>query len=665
MCDEQLDLAFPDWELSRRALLKGLGNIGLTAAVAQMLSIAGKGDLALVQASTDRPSSVVPIVTPFGLDEVLLLDGPFLLASRRSQSYLLSLEPDRLLHNFRANAGLRPKGEVYGGWESAPCWTEIHCQGHTLGHYLSGCSLMYGSTRDVRFKERADYIVSELRDCQIAGRTGLLTAFPEGNLLMNAVLAGRNYSGVPWYTLHKIYAGLRDASLHTNNPVALEVLTRYSDWAVAATATLTDAQFQKMLDEEHGGMNEVLTDVYQMTQDIRYLDLARRFCHRSILDPLAESRDHLDGLHANTQIPKVIGFHRLYQQTGQKKYLAASTFFWRTVVNTRSFVNGNHGDEEHFFPVADFDRHVFSAKTSETCCDYNMLKLTRMLFHFDPRASYTDFYERALYNDILASQDPHTGMVTYFQGNRPGYRKIYCTPLDSFWCCTGSGMENHAKYGDTIYSRSVACLYVNLFIPSMVTWKKRVTLTQTTQFPEQPGTKLQWKTSQPVELTLKLRHPYWCRTATVRINGKLVAESNHPSSYIELKRIWRDADIVELDLPMELRTVPLPGDASIVAFMYGPIVLAGEFGSGGIAPGEDLNINERLYGSFLNTSYMPPTLAGDAVTLVQRARPAGSPMTFNVPSSSPSTQIHLVPYFKIAHQRYTTYWKLEPDPYVG
>jgi len=665
MYDEQSEVSSSDTGLSRRDLLKGLGSIGLTAAGVQMLSIAGQGDLALAQNLADGLSAVVPAVTFFDLDEVVLLESPFLQARRRSQSYLLSLEPDRLLHNFRLNAGLGPKGEVYGGWESAPLWREIHCQGHTLGHYLSGCSLMYGSTKDARFKERTDYIISELRDCQIAGKTGLLTAFPEGNLLMDAVLTGRKYSGVPWYTLHKVYAGLRDASLYTNNPMAFEVLIRYSDWAVTATAAMTDIQFQKMLDEEHGGMNEVLADVYQMTKDVRYLDLARRFCHRSILDPLAESRDHLDGLHANTQIPKVIGFYRLYQQTGHKKYLAASTFFWRTIVNTRSFVNGNHGDGEHFFPVTDFDQHVFSAKTSETCCDYNMLKLTRMLFQFDPSASYTDFYERALYNDILASQDPDTGMVTYFQGNRPGYRKIYCTQLDSFWCCTGSGMENHAKYNDSIYFRSAASLYVNLFIPSIVTWEKGTTLTQTTQFPEQPGTKLQWKMSQPVDLALKLRHPYWCRRATVRINGKLVVESNHPSSYIELKRVWRNGDVVELDLPMDLRTVPLPGSAGIVAFMYGPVVLAGEFGSAGINPGEDLNVNERLYGSFLSMSYMPPTLTGDPVTLVQQARPAATPMNFHISSGGSSAQIHLVPYYKIAHERYATYWKIEPVPYEG
>ncbi len=661
---KRVKMAGQESDLSRRDVLKALGYVGLAAAGTTVLPDFTNGNVALAQAPKPRSSEVSLAVAPFDLSEVELLESPFLQARQRSEKYLLSLEPDRLLHGFRTNAGLPPRAKVYGGWESAPLWTDIHCQGHTLGHYLSGCAIMYGSTREERFRQRSDYIVAELRDCQISSKSGLLTAFPEGNSLMDAVLTGQKYSGVPWYTLHKIYAGLRDAHQYTRNEMALEVLVKYSDWAVTATAPLTDAQFQTMLEQEHGGMNEVLADVYQLIGDVRYLDLARRFCHRAVLDPLAKSHDRLDGLHANTQIPKVIGFNRLYQQTGQNDYLAASTFFWRTVANTRSFVNGNHGDQEHFFPVADFEKHVFSAKASETCCDYNMLKLTRMLFQLDPSASYADFYERALYNNILASQDPDSGMVTYFQGNRPGYRKLYCTPVDSFWCCTGTGMENHAKYNDSIYFKSSNVLYVNLFVPSVATWQKGATLTQTTQFPEQPGTKLRWTLPRPTEVTLKLRHPYWCRTATVRINGTVVAESKHPTSYVDVKRVWKDGDVIDLDLPMELRTVPLPTSADIVAFAYGPIVLAGELGRDGIAPGGDLNVNERLYGAVLNTPYTPPTLTGDPTTLAQRAIPTGDPMMFSIPATGTANKVSLGPYYKIAHQRYATYWKVAPEPSI-
>ena len=644
---------------SRRSVLKGVGSLGLAAASPKVFAATANASSA--PSPDPLPSPVTPTVTSFALGDVDLLDGPFFKARTVGQQYLLSLEPDRMLHSFRVNAGLSPKAEIYGGWESAPTWADIHCQGHTLGHYLSACSLMYGATRDVRFKQRTDYIVAELRNCQVASKTGLLTAFPEGNALMDTVLSGKKYTGVPWYTSHKVLAGLRDASLYTDNAVALEALTKFCDWAVAATAPLTDDQFQKMLDVEHGGMNEVLADVYEMTADVRYLTLSKRFCHQSVLDPLARSRDHLDGLHANTQIPKIIGFNRLFQLTGQKNYLAASSFFWKTVANTRSFVNGNHGDGEHFFPVADFSEHVFSAKASETCCEYNMLKLTRMLFELDPSAAYADFYERALYNDILASQDPDTGMVTYFQGNRPGYMKLYCTPVDSFWCCTGSGMENHAKYNDSIYFKGDRSIYVNLFIPSVVRLQPGVSLTQTTQFPEVSTTKLQWKTDRPIELTMQLRHPHWCRTVKVKINGKPVLESRQASSYIELKRVWHSGDVVELEMPMELRAVPLPGSERIAAFVYGPIVLAGALGNEGISPRADLNVNERLYGAVLNTPFTPPTLKGDPDTLVGQAKATGSPLSFSIPASGSATSVKLVPYYKIAHERYATYWKIAPE----
>lgn len=321
-------------------------------------------------------------------------------------------------------------------------------------------------------------------------------------------------------------------------------------------------------------------------------------------------------------------------------------------------MNGNHGDEEHFFPAADFSEHVFSAKTSETCCDYNMLKLTRMLFELNPSASYADFYERALYNDILASQDPDTGMVTYYQGNCPGYMKLYCTPIDSFWCCTGTGMENHAKYNDSIYFRGADSIYVNLFIPSVVRLQPGVSLTQTTQFPEAGATKLQWKTGRPIEMTVYLRHPHWCRVAKVKVNGKSIVESKQASSYIELKRVWSNGDVIELDMPMELQAVPLPGSERIIAFVYGPIVLAGAFGSEGIPLHGDLNANERLYGKVLNTPFTPPTLMGEPATLLQQAKATGAPLTFTIPASGSADSVTLVPYYKIAHERYATYWKL-------
>jgi hypothetical protein len=285
----------------------------------------------------------------------------------------------------------------------------------------------------------------------------------------------------------------------------------------------------------------------------------------------------------------VIGFNRLYELTGQADYLAASRFFWRTVVDNRTFATGGNADHEHFFPPKDFLQHLSSAKTMETCCTHNMLKLTRMLFALDPTAAYADYYERAIYNSILASQDPDSGMMTYFQPTRPGYLKLYCTPTDSFWCCTGTGMENHAKYGDSIYFHDDKTLYVNLFIASSLVWKEKgMTVTQTTRFPEQDRTRLQVTAHRPVKLALSVRHPSWCQAVTITVNGQHWATSSHPASYVVVDRVWRNGDIIEVHLPMRLRTEALPGHADVVALLYGPIVLAGRLGRQGLKSGADI-----------------------------------------------------------------------------
>ncbi|HJQ35088.1 MAG TPA: beta-L-arabinofuranosidase domain-containing protein [Pyrinomonadaceae bacterium] len=596
----------------------------------------------------------------FDLADVRLLDGPFRQAQERDASYLLRLEPDRMLHNFRTNAGLKPKAPVYGGWESQEPWVSIRCHGHTLGHYLSACALMFAATGDERFKQRADYIVSELRECQDAGKTGLVCAFPDGQKPLDEILDARRFVGVPWYTMHKVFAGLRDAYLHTQNRTALEVLVKLSDWADAHTRSLSDEQFQRMLNTEHGGMNEVLADVYALTGEARFLKLAGRFCHQALLEPLAASRDTLDGLHSNTQIPKVVGFRRLHELTGREDYGAAARFFWRTVVERRTFATGGNGDNEHFFPPADFLKHLSSAKTMETCCTYNMLKLTRGLFTQEPAAVYADYYERALYNSILASQDPDTGMMTYFQPTRPGYLKLYCTPTDSFWCCTGSGMENHAKYGDSIYFRGEGALYVNLFIPSTLSWKEKgLTVTQTTRFPEEDTTRLRVNVRRPSSFTVNVRHPSWCDAATVYVNGRRHTVSRQPGSYVPVKRLWRDGDTVAVHLPMSLRAEPLPGHADVVAFMYGPLVLAGRLGRQGLTPGADIIVNERTYGDVLNAEVSVPVLASDAREVVKHVVPStGAALTFETKGVGRPSDVSLVPFHRVAHERYNLYWKL-------
>ena len=606
------------------------------------------------------PLTVTPRLQPFDLADVTLLDSPFLAAQRGTEAYLLSLSPDRMLANFRTNAGLTPKAPVYGGWESEPTWADIHCHGHTLGHYLSACALMYRSTSDRRFRQRIDYIAGELAACQKAAGSGLVCAFPDGAALVAAHIRGEKITGVPWYTLHKIFAGLRDAWQFGGSETARAVLLRLADWAVVATQKLSDAAFETMLATEHGGMNEVLADLYVLTGKPDYRALSERFSQKAVMEPASKARDTLDGMHANTQVPKFVGFQRVYEINGDKSYGDAAAFFWRTVARTRSYATGGHGDAEFFYPPADFAAHVFSAKGSETCGQHNMLKLTRSLFLHDPQVELADFYERALYNGILASQDPETGLVTYFQGARPGYMKLYCTPEDSFWCCTGTGMENHAKYRDSIYFREEDALYVNLFIPSSVRWQEKdAVLTQTTRFPEDPSTMLRWSLPRPTAATLKLRHPRWSRSAAVLLNGAPIALSSTPGSYIELARTWLDGDVITLDLEMQLSAEGSPAAPDIIAFTYGPIVLAGALGTEGLAPGADVVVNERLYGTYNDMPFSPPQLAGDARNIVSRLRPGAGPLEFLIDAED-GRPVRLIPYYQIRHERYATYWKLKP-----
>ncbi len=634
---------------SRRHVMGGVAGSALLAGIAAP---------ALAEAAATAPAAAT--LQPFDMRDVDLHDGPFLHAQRQTEAYLLRLKPDRLLHNFRVNAGLKPKAAVYGGWESEPLWDEINCHGHTLGHYLSGCALAYSATGDRRYRKRIDYIAGELAACQKAADSGLVCAFPKGAALIAAHLRGEPITGVPWYTLHKIYAGLRDATLLADSDASRAVLLRLADWGVVATKSLSDAQFEDMLTTEYGGMNEVYADLFVMTGNTDYQVLAQRFSQKAVLAPLVKAQDRLDGMHANTQIPKIIGFQRVAETGGDESYHAAAEFFWKTVALTRAFATGGHGDNEHFFAMADFDKHVFSAKGSETCCQHNMLKLTRMLFLHDPRAEYADYYERTLYNGILASQDPDTGMATYFQGAKPGYMKLYHTPEDSFWCCTGTGMENHVKYRDSIYFHDDRQLYVNLFVPSALRWKQQgVVVKQITSFPERAGTRLRWSAERPVAIALKLRHPRWSRTATVLVNGREAARSIDPGSYVTIDRTWADGDEVELRLVMEPVAEHAPAAPEIVAFTYGPLVLAGALGAQGLAPGADIIVNERKYGEYNDAPVAVPVLAGDADVLARSIRAGDQPLEFTI-AAQDGTPVKLVPYHRIAHERYATYWKLAP-----
>jgi DUF1680 family protein len=632
---------------SRRDALKLLG-----ASAAYACAPAG---------ATSVSPSHPPAVRYFPLADVRLGEGPFLQAQKLDEAYLLRLEPDRMLANFRINAGLAPRAPVYGGWESVEPWIDIRCHGHTLGHYLGAVACMHESTGDARFAERVDYIVRELAECQ-ARTGGWLTAFPDGVAPLTDSLAGNKFAGVPWYTVHKVLAGLRDAHLHRGSRQALEVWLKFSEWIDRACAGVPDERFQKMLDREHGGMNEVMADLFALTRDHRYAQLAQKFSHQALLRPLAEGVDRLDGLHSNTQIPKVIGFSRIVDTLGGQggSYDAAAKFFWQTVTRERSFATGGHGDLEHFFPKNEFVKHLGSGKTMETCCTHNLLRLTRSLHARDPRAEYFDYFEKALFNGILASQDPDTGMNTYFQSTRPGYVRLYHTPFDSFWCCTGSGIENHARYGESIYAWDDDAIYVNLFMASTLQWRERgLTVTQQTGFPDSQVVELRFSGKQQRGVKLRIRHPSWCAQMRTVWNGKGIASSSKPGSYFEIPgsgRI-RPGDTLRVELPMTLRAEPLPQAPDHAALVYGPIVLAGRMGTAGLSPGAQLIVNERESGNMLQAEVNIPRWTRPLEQLAaSTTRTNPDRLEFRTTGFEGGASVDLLPWFRLTHERYNLYW---------
>ena len=607
----------------------------------------------------DKVPNAVPLqVRPFAPGDVRLLDGPFKQAMDRDAAYLLSLDADRLLSGFCTEAGLKPKAEKYGGWEAQGI------AGHTLGHYLSACSWMYQDTGDPKLLARVNYIVDQLAECQQANGNGYVAAIPNGKKIFDEIARGDvrakgfdlNGGWVPWYTLHKEFAGLIDAYRYCGNAKALAVVTNLANWAEATTKNLTDDQWQTMLVCEQGGMNESLAELYALTGNTHYLHLAEKFYHKAVMDPLAQGKDNLNGLHSNMQIPKVIGAARLYELTGQPRYADIAKFFWDRVALHRSYVIGGNADAEHFFPIQDFARHL-DAATCETCCTYNMLKLSRHLFEWSPDAGIMDFYERALYNDILASQDPETGMFVYLMSLKPGGFKTYSTPHDSFWCCVGSGMENHARYGDTIYFHNDHALYVNLFIPSQLTWRdKGLGLRQETQFPDNNLTRLTFQCRQPVKLALAIRWPAWAQPRPmVNVNGQDQKISGRPGSYITLDREWQDGDRVEIRLPMTLHTEPLPGTTNWIAVLFGPIVLAGELGTNGMPPSTYAKDQTK----FVRWPTPPsPVFVTAPDALTRHIKTTGQPLTFRTDGIGRPEDVTLAPLYQIHAQRYTVYWNV-------
>ena len=579
----------------------------------------------------------------FDLDEVKIGEGVFKTAMEKDISYLLLLEPDRLLHRFHLHAGLPVKGEIYGGWESEGL------SGHTLGHYLSACAMVYANTGNPEFKKRLDYITDELERCQQARKTGYVGAIPNEDSIFNQVARGQirsrgfdlNGGWSPWYTVHKVMAGLVDAYLYGENDKALRIVLGMADWTAGIVNPLNQAQRLEMLNCEYGGMNEVLVNIYAITGNQKYLDLSRKFHDEFVMGQLAKHIDPMPGKHSNTNVPKAVGAARRYELTGTEEDKTIASFFWETMVHQHSYVIGGNSNYEYCGEPGKLNDRL-SDNTCETCNTYNMLKLTRHLFCMQPGQDLADYYERALYNHILASQNPVDGMVCYFVPLRMGTHKKFSDQFSTFTCCVGSGMENHVKYAESIYYRSDdGGLYVNLFIPSELNWKsKGVRISQETGFPDDDKTTLRFY-GKNARFPLYLRNPGWARQGiTVRLNDEPAPVSRNAAGFWVIDRIWHDGDKVEVAFPMEVYTESMPDNTDRVAFLYGPVVLAGQLGSEQPDP---------VYGTpVLLTDQRDPgkwIKPVPGVSLMFRTNKAGQPFDFL-----------LKPFFRTHEEYYSVYF---------
>ncbi|HEY6244118.1 MAG TPA: beta-L-arabinofuranosidase domain-containing protein [Pyrinomonadaceae bacterium] len=543
--------------------------------------------VSLVSLSTlqaQSPKNAVKIVArPLPLSAVRLTGGPLKRAQDLDAEYLLKLEPDRMLAYYRKRAGLQPKAQGYPGWDG----DGRNLTGHIAGHYLSAVSVMYAATGDVRFKERADYIVKELKEVQDKNGDGYLGALEGLREKFAEVTSGNIKSSFfdlnglwsPWYTLHKTFAGLRDAFRYTGNRTALELETKYAAWAESIMSKLSEEQTQKMLNTEFGGMNEVLADLYADTDDQRWLSLSHHFDHHAFVDPLKRREDKLAGQHGNTNVPKMLGVLKQYMYTGDQSDGVAAEYFWDIVVNDHTYATGGHGKDEYFGPPDQLAERI-EGRTDESCNVYNMLKMTRTLFSLKPDIKYSEFEERALFNHVLGSIDPEDGRTCYMVPIGRGVRHEYQDMSRAFTCCVGTGMESHGLHGDGIYYEAGDRLWVNLYVPSRAQWKEAgATLAMETSFPEGDNATLKLTLQKPKLFTLSLRRPTWAGNGfEVKVNGKTFKTDAKPGSYVELKRTWKTGDSISLILPKTLRIEGLPDNKNIAALMWGPLVLAADLG---------------------------------------------------------------------------------------
>lgn len=605
-----------------------------------------------------------PKIKYFDLKDITLLDSPFKRAQDLDKKYLLDLDADRLLAPFLREAGLQKKAESYTNWENTGL------DGHIGGHYVSALALMYASTGDEQIKNRLDYMISELKRCQDENGNGYIGGVPGGKAIWDEIAKGDirasgfglNNRWVPLYNIHKTYAGLRDAYLIVGNETAKDMLIKMTDWAIKLVSNLSEEQIQDMLRSEHGGLNETFADVAVITQNEKYLKLAHQFSHQLILNPLLAHEDKLTGLHANTQIPKVLGFKRIADIEGNESWSEASRFFWETVVEHRSVCIGGNSVREHFHPTNDFSSMITSNEGPETCNTYNMLRLSKMFYQTSLDKKYIDYYEKALYNHILSSQNPQTGGLVYFTQMRPGHYRVYSQPQTSMWCCVGSGIESHAKYGEMIYAHTSDALYVNLFIPSSLNWKeKNVEIVQDNKFPDESKTEITVNPKKKSEFTVHVRYPSWVEKGTmkIRLNGKTYA-GVEKDGYIGIKRTWQKGDHISVELPMAIVAEQLPDKSNYYSFRYGPIVLAAKTGQEDMTGlfADDSRGGHIAHGTLLPLSEMP-LLVSDKEDIISKIKPVpGKLLTFKLSSlysTKYPSELEFIPFFRLHESRYIIY----------
>lgn len=609
--------------------------------------------------------------TLFPLTDVRLGNSQFKDIQELDHAYLLSLEPERLLSWFRREAGLAPDAPAYPFWESEDVWGGGPLAGHIMGFSLSSMSMMYEATGDEALKRKIEKMVRGLKECQDAQGDGYLLATINGRRIFEEVVSGKfttnnpTINGVwePVYIMNKIMLGLYNAYLGCDLPQAKDVLVKMADWfGYQVLDKLTYEQIQELLVCEHGSINESYITVYEITGDEKYLKWAKLLNDEDMLIPAAEERDVLNGWHANTQIPKFTGFEKVYNYTQEDKYTRAAQFFWETVVDKHTWVIGGNSTGEHFFPVDQFEKRVPNDGGPESCNSVNMMRLTETLYQDYGRMKMVDYYERVLYNHILANYDPHEGMCTYYTSMRPAHYRIYGTQHHSFWCCTGTGMEAPAKFGKMIYAHQGSELYVNLFMPSELNWKdKGVKLVQNTDFPDNNKVGFVINTAAGVHFTLNIRKPHWAtaKKMTVWVNGKKMQLAPNTEGYVQLDRSWSNGDNVEVELTPQVTVEYLKGSDKYAAFLYGPVVLAAKVDNNGLEEAYSFRFPKRTVATLEIPMLTAPALIG-SLDKIKKAvsRKSDKELVFECSSEVASTTFELVPFNRIHFNRYAIYFPL-------